>query len=291
MSEPEDLLGRCDFPAAGTAVTLGVSGGPDSMALLALASCARLVVHVIHVDHGLRPGSHTEADVVAAAAARFGASFESVRVVVADGGNLEARARAARHAALGADSLVGHTMDDRAETVLLHLLRGAGASGLAALRPPDPRRPLLGLRRSETRALCAELDIETVADPSNADPRFTRNRVRAELLPLMADIAGRDIVPLLVRTSELLGADEDALAAQAAALDPTVAAALAGAPVAVAARAVRDWLREQHAGYVPDSSEVARVLEVARGEAVATELVGGARLARHRGRLRVTPPS
>ena len=115
-------------------------------------------------------------------------------------------ARAARLAALPAGALTGHTADDRAETLLVNLLRGAGLDGLAAMAP-GPTRPLLALRRADTRRLCAELGLVPVDDPSNDDPRFVRNRVRHELLPLMDSIAGRDTVPLLVRTAETAAAD------------------------------------------------------------------------------------
>ena len=91
-----DLLVRCTFPPSGTTLVCGVSGGPDSLALLVLATAAGCAVTAVHVDHGLRPGSAGEAEVVAAAAARFGAAFRAVRVDVADGPNLEARAREAR---------------------------------------------------------------------------------------------------------------------------------------------------------------------------------------------------
>ena len=204
------LLARCTFPPAGRPLVCGVSGGPDSTALLALAVAAGCQVTAVHVDHGLRPGSADEAGVVAAAAARLGARFRAVRVEVPDGPNLEARAREARHRALGPGAATGHTMDDQAETVLGNLLRGAGVHGLAGMRA-GPSHPLLALRRSETVALCARLGLATVRDPSNDDPRFVRNRVRAELLPLCADIAGRDVVPVLARQAALLAGDADLL--------------------------------------------------------------------------------
>ena len=141
-----------------------------------------------------------------ALAAEVGVPCSVVPVAVGDGPNLEARARAARRAALPADALTGHTADDRAATLLVNLLRGAGADGLAAMGPA-PTRPILDLRRAETLALCATHGLRPVVDPSNADPRFVRNRVRDELLPLLDDIAGRDVVPLLVRTAGLLADD------------------------------------------------------------------------------------
>src|SRR5690606_13257154 len=163
------LLARCHLPPPGTRVVLGVSGGADSLALLALATAAGCPATAVHVDHGLREGSAEEADVVRDAAARFGAGFEARRVAVPPGPHLEARARAARYAALGPGALTGHTADDQAETVLLNLLRGAGLDGLAGFAPD--RRPLRDLRRAETRALCRALDLTPVEDPSNDDPR------------------------------------------------------------------------------------------------------------------------
>src|SRR4051794_34724120 len=142
MVSAADLLPRCAFPGAGTAVTCAVSGGADSLALLALATAAGLQVTAVHVDHGLRPGSAMEAEVVAQSAKAFGARFRSERADVAPGPNLEARARAARYAVLPAGVFTGHTADDQAETVLLNLLRGAGLDGLAGIRR-DGRRPLL----------------------------------------------------------------------------------------------------------------------------------------------------
>jgi len=240
----------------------------------------------VHVDHGLRAGSADEASAVAALAARVGADFHSCRVSVASGPNLEARARAARYAVLPTDVLTGHTLDDQAETVLINLLRGAGTSGLAGIRASS-RRPLLALRRTETRALCAAEGIETVDDPSNGDPRHLRNRVRAELLPLLDALAGRDVATVLARQAELLRGDDDLLDTLAGSLDPTDARALAAAPPALARRAVRSWLRDEHP---PDAATVERVLAVARGEAVACEVGDGRRVARRAQQMRLLDP-
>ncbi|MEM8902439.1 MAG: tRNA lysidine(34) synthetase, partial [Actinomycetota bacterium] len=129
-------------------MSCAVSGGPDSSALLVLAVAAGCDVEAIHVDHGLRPGSDREATIVAGTAERFGARVRSIRAPVEPGPNLEARARAARRAVLPDGTLLGHTADDQAETVLLALLRGAGIDGLGAMGPRH--RPILRLRRAET---------------------------------------------------------------------------------------------------------------------------------------------
>jgi tRNA(Ile)-lysidine synthase len=287
-----DLLSRCTFPPAGTAVDCAVSGGADSLALLALATEAGCSVTVVHVDHGLRPESRAEAEVVRRAATQLGARFVGHRVDVAPGPNLEARARAARYAALPHGVLTGHTADDQAETVLLNLLRGAGLDGLAGMRPHDRvRRPLLRLRRSETEWVCSRCGLEPLTDPSNLDAAIRRNRVRRELLPLAQAIAERDPVPVLARQAELLADDADLLAELAAAIDPTDAVVLAAAPPPLARRAVRVWLRaagddERHP---PDAATVERVLAVARGEASATDVGRRRRVSRSRGRLRLDP--
>ncbi|OWY60543.1 tRNA lysidine(34) synthetase TilS, partial [cyanobacterium TDX16] len=199
------LVPRCTFPAPGTAVTCAVSGGADSLALLVLAVAAGCRVEAVHVDHGLRAGSAAEAEVVAAAAARYGAGFRAERVHVGQGPNLEARARAARRAVLPPDVLTGHTTDDQAETVLLNLLRGAGLDGLGAMAPAG--HPLLGLRRADTVALCAAEGLQPVVDPSNDDGAFRRNRLRHELLPLLDRLAERDLAPVLARQADLLRDD------------------------------------------------------------------------------------
>lgn len=283
------LLARCTFPAAGEEVTAAVSGGADSLALLVLARAAGCRVTAVHVDHGLRPGSAAEADVVADAARRYGAAFRAEVVVVPPGPNLEARARAARWSVLPPDACTGHTLDDRAETVLVNLLRGAGTTGLGALRP-GPAHPLLALRRAETRALCATEGLDPVEDPSNDDRRFVRNRVRHEVLPLLEDVAGRDLVPVLARQAELLADDADLLDTLAADLDPTDARALAAAPVSLARAALRAWLRSAGGGHPPSAAAVERVWAVVAGEVVATELPGGWRVARTAGRLRLVSP-
>lgn len=302
-SDTGDLLARCTFPPAGTPLTCAVSGGADSLALLVLAVAAGCRVTAVHVDHSLRAGSDAEAQLVAAAAARLGAAFRAERVTVTPGPNLEARARAARFAVLPPDVATGHTMDDQAETVVCNLLRGCGPDGLAAMRA-GPAHPLLGLRRTETEALCRAEGLDPFADPSNDDLGFLRNCVRHELLPRCAEAAGRDPVPLLARLAELAAQDAAFLDALSASTlpDPTDAAALAGAPEPLASRTVRRWLQATEATapatgrrdpphrYPPSLADVRRVLAVARGAAVGTELAGGWRVRRTGGRLRVDPP-
>ena len=286
----DGLLERCTFGRAERSeLTCAVSGGPDSAALLVLAcrfaqsaDAGIIAVTAVHVDHGLRPEGGAEAAKVEALCNQLGAAFRRAQLDLAPGANLQARARDARRAALGPDALLGHTADDQAETVLLQLLRGGALDALAAMR--TDRRPLLGLRRFETERVCELVDYEPVRDPSNADPRFWRSRVRHEVLPLLCDIAGRDVVPLLARAAGLAAADTDLLGVLAAEIDPTNASQLRDAPVALARRAIRAWLRTDHP---PDAATVERVLEVARHTHRATEVGGGRRVTRSADRLRL----
>jgi tRNA(Ile)-lysidine synthase len=284
------LIARTTFPPKGASLACAVSGGPDSLALLVLAVTAGCDVTAYHVDHGLRPGSEEEARVVADAAAQLGTAFVSLRVECAPGPNLEARARKARAAVLPIGAATGHTADDQAETILLNLLRGAGLDGLAGMRP-GPQHPILAIRRFETEELVESLHLAVVRDPTNDDPRFRRNRVRHELLPLASEIAGRDVVALLCRQASLIADDADFIATLSAAIDPTSVPDVAGAPVAVARRTLRAWLRTMTPdGQPPDAATLDRIFQVVSGERVAAEVAGGTRVRRSRGRLYADPP-
>ncbi len=285
-----DLLSRTTFPAAGSTVSCAVSGGADSLALMALAVAAGLNVTAIHVDHGLRPESATEANIVRSAAEAMSAQFQAVTVEVGQGPNLEARARQARYQALPDDVLTGHTADDQAETVLLNILRGAGLDGLAGIRPtggPSQHvgHPLLAIRRTETEAVCHLLGWQPVNDPSNNDHSLLRNRIRQQILPLLNEAAHRDLTPILSRQAALMADDSALLDELAAEIDPTDAKAVSAAPVALARRAIRKWLSGTHP---PDAASVERVLAVARGEVVACELPGGFRISRTNQRISIT---
>ncbi|MGH9107788.1 MAG: tRNA lysidine(34) synthetase TilS [Acidimicrobiales bacterium] len=296
-AQVRSLLRRCDFPPAGGTAVCAVSGGADSLAMLALAVASGCRAGAVHVDHALRRAGAEEAEMVRAAAEALGASFQLVKVSVEPGPDLEARARLARYAALPVGVLVGHTADDQAETLLLNLVRGAGLDGLCAMRPAGGglrgvRRPILRLRRAETASLVRLLGLEAVADPSNFEPRFRRNRIRHDVLPLLAEVSGRDPVPLLSRTAGLLREDADLLAGLAEALDPSDARALRAAPGPLAKRALRSWLRQAEGPehHPPSAGDVERALAVVAGAVRACEITGGRRLSRHRGRLRLEAP-
>lgn len=278
-----DLLSRCDFPRPAEPVVCAVSGGPDSMALMVLAHAHGLDVSVVHVDHQLRPDSADDITFINPVAESLGIRVIRHVVDVEPGPNLEARARDARRAVFPEGTMTGHTADDQAETTLINLLRGAGAHGLAGMRPGHDK-PLLALRRAETHALCRAMGIATVTDQTNGDARFLRNRVRLELLPLMKDISSRDPVPLLQRSAEILREDNDLLDVLASAIDPTDAKALAGAPAPLARRAIRRWLADP---YPPDLATIERIMAVARGETPACDIGQNREIRRSKQRLTV----
>ena len=272
---------QCTFPSNGP-IHCAVSGGADSSALLILASMTGEEVIAHHVDHGLRPNSSIESDRVARLANQVGAKFRSVALSLEEGPNLEARARSARFDALPDDVFTGHTADDQAETIILHLLRGGGPDALAGMG--DEHHPIIKLRRADTESVGQIFEWKPVEDPTNDDPRFRRNRVRHEVLPLLNEVAERDVVPLLIRAGEIADKDADFLDRLAQEIDVTDAAALASAPIALARRSIRAWLRGEHP---PDLASVERVLQVARGEALGTEITGGRSVRRTNGKLRL----
>jgi tRNA(Ile)-lysidine synthase len=288
----DQLVQRCTFPDGD--LICAVSGGADSLALLALAAHLRgaSAVKAIHVDHGLREGSASEADLVRKYADQMGLRFESRKIDLADGPNLEARARVARYEALPFDVCTGHTADDLAETMLANLMRGSGLDGLSPMmRTARPHRPLLGLRRVETQDVCAHMGWVPVDDSMNVDPRFLRVRIRHEVIPLMNDVVDRDVVSVLARSAHVIAADVAILDDLAAGLDPSDAKALREAPEPLARRALRMWFVKHGVdpeGHPPTLAAIDRAMTVVRGEVIACEVGFGWRFSRSHQRLSLT---
>jgi tRNA(Ile)-lysidine synthase len=246
-----------DAALAGWCVAL--SGGPDSLALTAVAAALRPTTALI-VDHGLQADSAAAAETARAQAVALGCVDAQVLCVrVGNDGGPEAAARAARYAALGAyhedPVLLAHTLDDQAETVLLGLGRGSGARSIAGMRPHDPPwcRPLLGVRRAVTHAACVELGLTAWQDPHNADRRFTRARLRHEVLPLLEEVLGGGVAEALARTAVALREDTELIDTLAAQALPGVRTgsgpgaglqtqALAALPDVIRRRVIRGWL-------------------------------------------------
>jgi tRNA(Ile)-lysidine synthase len=243
------------------------SGGADSLALAGAAGVVAArrgtAVRAVVVDHGLQDAS---AQVAAATVARLdeilGMAAAVVRIEVkADAMGPEAAARAARYAALDQAArpeeviLLGHTLDDQAETVLLGLARGSGTRSLAGMAMIRGRllRPLLGLRRDVTRAACAELGLAPWADPHNSDERYARVRVRNQVLPVLEAQLGPGVAEALARSADLARADADLLdqLATEQGIDPRQDSLdcrqLAGLAPALRSRILRSWLQAQGA--------------------------------------------
>ncbi|MBY0441191.1 MAG: tRNA lysidine(34) synthetase TilS [Mycobacteriaceae bacterium] len=234
---------------------VGLSGGPDSLALTAVAAQLRPTIALI-VEHGLQADSVEVAEIARQQALAVGCVDARVLPVQATGaGGPEAAARTARYRALQAHRdgpvLLAHTLDDQAETVLLGLGRGSGARSIAGMRPYAAPwcRPLLGVRRSVTQAACAELSLSYWQDPHNTDRRFIRTRLRHEVLPLLEDVLNGGVAEALARTAIALRADTDfldALAGQAltqvAVGDALNARALTELPDPLRRRVIRGWL-------------------------------------------------
>lgn len=287
-----ELLLACRFAPPETQADLAVSGGPDSLGLLLLALEAKLDVRVHHVDHHARANSAADAQYVVDVTNSLGVPVVVHDVLVEAGPNFEARARAERRRVLPQGTLTGHTMDDLAETVLLNMLRGAGIDGLSPL-VNDSTKPLLGLRRAAVAQYVSARGLTARIDETNHDLTYRRNRVRHQLLPLLNDVAERDVVPLLARQAEVLFEDREWLS-------ELLRDDLARSIEDVDCRELRDWPRARLVRWLrgklarrddlgeshpPSSAEIERALRVIDGEVVAAELEGGRRLSRRAQRL------
>jgi len=296
--------------APGALVLTACSGGADSLALAAALAFAGpregLRVGGVTVDHGLQEGSAGRAASVAATLTELGLDpVRSVAVTVGEAGGPEAAARAARYLAMrrvadetgAAAVLLGHTLDDQAETVLLGLARGSGTRSLAGMAPRRDvyRRPLLGIRRAQTAAACAAQGLQPWQDPHNDDRRFARVRVRLDVLPVLEAALGPGVAEALARTATQLRADADVLD-QMSERQATVAQSLAATDLAVLQDAIRSRVLRSAAvaaGCPPGaltSAHVRRVDELVtnwHGQRWV-DLPGGVRAARRDGQVLFT---
>lgn len=301
------VRGFLDSVVADTLV-VACSGGADSLALAAatthVAARRGWPVQGFVVDHGLQEGSGEVASRAGEQLAALGCDEVRVlRVEVGDRGGLEAAARRARYAVLEQERpesslvLLGHTLDDQAETVLLGLGRGSGPRSIAGMSPLNPpwARPLLGITRDTTSAACTELGLVPWNDPHNSDPRFTRARLRGEVLPLLDDVLQGGVRPALARTARQVREDSQALdelagrtrlaAEHDGGLD---VGELTDAHPAVRRRVLRGWLIDQGVTEVSDAHlrSADALIGNWRGQG-AHALPGGFELRRAHGRLLV----
>jgi tRNA(Ile)-lysidine synthase len=292
----------------GDLVLAACSGGQDSLALAAALAFvgprAGLRAGAVTVDHGLQEGSADRAADVASALRGLGLDPVCAVTVTVDGpGGLEAAARAARYGALekvAADAgaaavLLGHTLDDQAETVLLGLARGSGPRSLAGMPPRRGLfvRPLLGVRRPVTAQACAALGLSVWSDPHNTDRRFARVRVRLDALPALEAALGPGVTEALARTADQLRNDAEVLDEIAAAERRRGDARMSAASLAVLPGAVRTRVLRSAALAAGCPAGALTAAHVARIEELVTswrgqrgvDLPGGIRAARRSGEL------
>lgn len=319
LGEARAALERAGLSAGGERIIVGVSGGADSTCLLDCLVRLGFPLLVAHLDHGLRPGSWEDARRVLRLAAGLRVPAIAARAVGLreQGGSLENAARTARYrfladcARTGPSRLiaVGHTQDDQAETVLLHLLRGAGAAGLRGMRLETPLeaitgepgdgglrvvRPLLGVARTETGAWCRQHGLPVLRDPTNSDPAMARNRIRSELLPLL-ETYNPSVRRALARMADVLAAEAEAAEGVAHAFAPAVVRTLGDGRLGVDAeemaslplglqRLILRWILQRLAGKHSEIGfeDVERARQaVARTE--RTSLIGALEVSTQRG--------
>lgn len=312
------MIGSLDagqLAALGPAL-VGVSGGRDSVALLHLLVMAGArEILAAHLDHGLRAESAADARFVRAFAASLGAECVIVRKDVSALArerrvSFEAAARHARCAFFAGVArergikriVLGHHADDQVETFLFNLLRGAGPGGLGAMRPVTQHeiegvtlefhRPLLGIWRAEIDAYVAEHRLVFRDDPSNRDPRHTRNRIRHEILPHLSAVMGREVRAAIWRAAELFSAEDAFLAGmlveEDAARELSVSA-VRELPLALQRRVIRAWLQANRVRDIA-FADVENVRALVDGDGAKANLGGGVHARRRAGRLFLEPP-
>ena len=232
LERVRDAVRRQRLLSKGDKVVLGVSGGPDSVAMLYILSHLskewKIAIHIAHLDHMLRKDSHEDSAFVEKLALKLGLPFTCGRINVgglAKSGSVEEIGRKARLGFLfgvardikARKIALGHTLDDQAETVLMRIIRGTGLYGLSAILPKREIagftiiRPLLGLRRFEIEGYLKKKKIRTLTDPSNSEDIYFRNRIRGRLMPLLEKGYNRNIKEALANLAASAAYDYDYL--------------------------------------------------------------------------------
>ena len=302
-------------PTQGALFLVAVSGGADS---LALAWAAQFVlpragfrVEAVIVDHGLQERSAEVARQAQTTLEQLGVPASIVAVDLDEGGNVEQRAREARYEALrdaahtrGAHAvLLGHTLDDQAETVLMGLARGSGPASIHGMDEVSGLwwRPFLGITRQTTRQTCVDAGLSWWDDPHNTDTRFLRPRIRHDVVPLLEDTMGPGVAEALVRTAQLIRQDNevlDTLAKKAvwalgdgAELGMLPVDRIAGEPAAIASRVIR-WVAGESIGASLSAAHTEQVLRLVtdwKGQGPID--IPGGRVVREDALLRFIPDS
>lgn len=275
-----------NFAAISSPVLIACSGGGDSIALALIAYAKNSDFALAYVDHGLSDAMSDCEQHVKNLAYRLKVDFLIDHLGMAQRGldvsNIESQARRLRYESLeklraqyGAiDIATAHHSDDVAETLLINLVRGSGSGGASlSSRRGNLVRPLLGWRKDSLRDLVFACGLEPFEDPSNGDSRFVRNRMRNEVLPLLNDVAGRDVTGLLARSSRSLAADNIYLTTYASQQWPGEHAStkdLVALDDVIQVHALRAWIT----GYPPSHEEMGRILDVAHHRIARTQISG-----------------
>ncbi|MDA8277424.1 MAG: tRNA lysidine(34) synthetase TilS [Actinomycetota bacterium] len=252
----EALLARCYFPKEGI-FHAAVSGGSDSLAMTMIAFCAGLEVEIWNLDHKIRPTSQDESAAVRSFGEWLRVPVHSFAANVPER-NVEASARNLRQSFFPAKVATGHTMDDQAETFILNMLRGSGIDGLASMRP-SPEKPILNLRKADTLRVCEIFSLNPVEDESNQSPKYRRNLVRTEVIPLLNQISKRDVVPIIARSTSLLRSDADFLTELSSGVETNLVSELLSLDVAILVRVLRQRIK-MISGYPPSARSIERLL-------------------------------
>ena len=290
---------------------VAVSGGADSLALAWAAAFVApthgFTLEAVIVDHGIQDNSAEVAEKTQSTLTEMGVPTAIIQVSVDASGNIEDNARTARYEALtrhleGSSAiavLLGHTLDDQAETVLLGLTRGSGPASIRGMAPYHAPwlRPFLGITRTTTQACVTDAGYQYWSDPHNTDRRFVRPRIRHDLLPEMERILGPGISAALANTAELIAADDDYLTALASdhltALHTTPgqlpAKQLAEIPSPIRRRVLRAWVRQLTGTSMtlPQTEMVDALVVAWKGQGPVN--IPGAKLKREEGVLLIHP--
>jgi tRNA(Ile)-lysidine synthase len=273
------LRDRIEIPIGDLVVAL--SGGADSAALAFLLSGSGRTFRAVHVNHGLPDSPSLEA-AARAVAAKVGVDLAVVVIDIPGGASPEGQARDARYSALveqlmpGEWLLTGHTLDDQSETVLMNLIRGTGPRGLSGIPPRRGMvaRPMLAVRRAETRELAGLADLPYFDDPVNLDPSVRRNSIRLEVLPALSSRFNPRLAESMARIAQLTRADDSLLSEEAGSIPVLVRGksvavalgALTTVPRPVADRVLRDCLGRVRPPHRGTAAEVDKIWAVAVGD-------------------------
>jgi tRNA(Ile)-lysidine synthase len=300
---PLEAARRSGLVPDGAPLVVMLSGGADSTCLLDVAVRLGAHVHALHVDHGLRPGAAEDERHCRERCERLGVPLTIERARPADGGNLQAHARAARYALaerlgaeLGADHAAAHTLSDQAETVVYRLATSPGRRALVGMEPRRGRlvRPLLEVSRADTRAYCRARGLSWREDPSNEDRSFARARVRAEVMPVLAGLSPSAERTIAATARRLRDEAEVLDAAAAEVLGAAGAAAVGSAeladhPPALRRLVLRRLAEEASGGEVslaPEQADRIVALALGRGGSASLDVGGGLRAVVEYGTIR-----